>query len=289
MNKDRHGCSAVKSVASRENLWPIILMLRFLSQLIRLVVVNRVSLIQRDGVNYIEKQRWPLCTLLIIPGNWVFWFRRTPVRVLPTQKWMRWEVAVAQTMERPEPKIAKRSLEMPQWSGQSLPECWANREMTLEERLKQVTLAVDSLRQLHQRSIATDSRSIVSLSHGDATVRNVMYDAKKRTATWFDFDLRHDLSVCATARHADDLRAFLFSAAYYFAIEDLPDLVNVTRDNYDDVEAWDALSKQVSGPWFRFDLFQLAHTRPPGRLNGQPNSWAKYSLKQQVLIRSICN
>jgi tRNA A-37 threonylcarbamoyl transferase component Bud32 len=46
-------------------------------------------------------------------------------------------------------------------------------------------------------------------SHGDASMTNVIYDEKRERARLIDFELRHEKSLPATARHADDLLVFL--------------------------------------------------------------------------------
>jgi hypothetical protein len=46
-------------------------------------------------------------------------------------------------------------------------------------------------------------------SHGDASMTNVIYDKKTNRARLIDFEIRHDKSMSATARHADDLLVFL--------------------------------------------------------------------------------
>jgi hypothetical protein len=46
-------------------------------------------------------------------------------------------------------------------------------------------------------------------SHGDAGTNNVIYDAKTHRARFIDFEIIHQKSLPATARHADDLLVFL--------------------------------------------------------------------------------
>jgi hypothetical protein len=46
-------------------------------------------------------------------------------------------------------------------------------------------------------------------SHGDASIANVIYDAKTNRARFVDFEIYHDKSLSAAARHADDLLVFL--------------------------------------------------------------------------------
>jgi|ERR1700693_5052941 hypothetical protein len=46
-------------------------------------------------------------------------------------------------------------------------------------------------------------------SHGDASITNVIYDAKTNRARFIDFEIYHDNSLTAAARQADDLLVFL--------------------------------------------------------------------------------
>lgn len=46
-------------------------------------------------------------------------------------------------------------------------------------------------------------------SHGDASITNVIYDAKTNRARFIDFEIYHDKSLSAVARQADDLLVFL--------------------------------------------------------------------------------
>jgi len=50
-------------------------------------------------------------------------------------------------------------------------------------------------------------------SHGDASMTNVIYNEKTGRARLIDFEIRHEKSLPATARHADDLLVFLLDLA----------------------------------------------------------------------------
>ena len=50
-------------------------------------------------------------------------------------------------------------------------------------------------------------------SHGDASMTNVVYDTKSKRARLIDFEIRHEKSLPARARHADDLLVFLLDLA----------------------------------------------------------------------------
>ena len=83
-------------------------------------------------------------------------------------------------------------------------------------------------------------------------------DAENHSAQWIDFDVRHWLSIPAPKRHADDLRAFLFSAARPLSEEAVPEFLSMAQRQYDDREVWDCLKDQLTSAWFRFDAFHLA-------------------------------
>lgn len=46
-------------------------------------------------------------------------------------------------------------------------------------------------------------------SHGDASITNVVYEARTNRARFIDFEIYHDKSLSAAARQADDLLVFL--------------------------------------------------------------------------------
>src|SRR5438874_13811779 len=48
-----------------------------------------------------------------------------------------------------------------------------------------------------------------SWSHGDASMTNVIYDEKTKQARLIDFEIRHEKSLPAPSRQADDLLVFL--------------------------------------------------------------------------------
>src|SRR5690349_16581331 len=72
-------------------------------------------------------------------------------------------------------------------------------------------LASTALRELHGQSMDV-AGSDWQLSHGDATCHNVLIDNEHHVAHWIDFDIRHRLGLPKLERHADDLRALIFSS-----------------------------------------------------------------------------
>ena len=229
--------------------------------LIRRVKVNRVTFKSIGDQEFVCKTRHPLSQLLIIPGNIVLRWRKVPVQVLSTGEWIKWERKLA-PIQIDNDRFSPRTLTLARIPGTPLIDILASSDFSVDQKLEFILISVKSLQHFHNRDCEVTEHGSVKLSHGDATVRNVMIDLKLKTATWFDFDLRHDLKVEANARHADDLRALLFSAAHYFPDESLTTLVHLIREIYDQSEVWQKLAQQVSSRWFNLDLFHLAHTRP---------------------------
>ena len=127
-----------------------------------------------------------------------------------------------------------------------------------------LSIATESLRKFHATEIQVAGARSCLLSHGDASINNVLYDSETQVATWFDFDLRHDFRCEATSRHADDLRSLLFSAVHLFDVDSIEDWIRSQRMAYPSDEVWAALAKQLSGRWFAFDIFhrsQIARAR----------------------------
>ena len=242
--------------------WPTHLVASLAGALIRLVKVNRVTFRKMGDREFVFKERHRLSWLLILPGNLVLRWRQVPVQVLPTHQWKAWERTVT-PFDHTCDETSSRALTIAKIEGVPLAQLLSHSDLQIAQKLNLVSLAAAALHGLHQQVRETSDFGRIQLSHGDATVRNAMMGLDSDTATWFDFDLRHDLNIPAPLRHADDLRALLFSAAHYFSLENLADLVHITKKTYDEGEVWHELARQLNDRWFRLDVFHFAHTRPP--------------------------
>lgn len=243
--------------------------LNLLAKQIQAVDINRVQIHQ----NQIYKQRCWWGWLLILIGNPVLACRSVPVSVLSTNQWIQWEQRVNKALRDesiPDGRVfvCQRlpGVAVAQWLGslddETLP------DQTLPAKLKVVQSAISGLQQLHTTDVTTRQGKTIRLSHGDATISNIFYDESSGAVNWFDFDLRHWLGYPATQRHADDLRAFLFSAAVHFSTDELPEFLAQMKRHYNEQAVWECLTAQLSSHWFRFDVFHLAQIRRGlGRLN----------------------
>ena len=202
-------------------------------------------------------------------GNFFFRFRTPRLRVLPTRQWMQWE----QTLN-PSTRIEKSGggdqLLLKMLPGQPLENVFAaarkSSTFDIEAALDQLGIAVSSLKAFHQRTVYSGSEEVL-LSHGDASLANVLFDHTLQSVTWFDFDLQHDLAESAVMRHSDDLRALVFTATPWFAAEDIPRVVTSIRAAWfgnatqHQRQVWAELERVVVEGGLRWDLFHQAQCR----------------------------
>ena len=229
------------------------------------VRINRVLFETTDGREYVRKQRSTFGWILILIGNIVFRFRPVPLQVLSLRTWLDWEKRVQTSYGIALPKRLGRGLLMPKAHGCLLSDALSKlTDEAAHVELLSGTLA--ELYRLHQFEIemgTEDDPQSVSLSHGDASINNVIYDASTNSACWFDFDLRHDLRLSADFRHADDLRAFLFTAVPSLTCESCSEdairrLLESLRNAYPCEATWESLNEILNSRWFAVDVFHRA-------------------------------
>ncbi len=246
---------------------------------IQAVKINRVWF---DQDKVYKCRRWWGCVLILL-GNPVLACRQVPVRVLFNGQWIRWEREVKHVLNS-EAIESGHVLACNQLRGVPLANWLAESTETKDARLEVLGIAVNALREFHCLTIEEGRAGAVPLSHGDATLNNVLYDQESRSAQWIDFDLRHWLSVPAPQRHADDLRALLFSASCHFSDAEIPELLSVVRQQYDCQVVWNCLIDQLSSRWFRFDVFHRAQIQ---RGRSENDSAQKLALNFRLLSNLI--
>jgi hypothetical protein len=133
-----------------------------------------------------------------------FYFRAAgiPIRYLSdAREWRRWEARCFQMLnaDRFRAKVRdSRTVTLDKLPGDNL---WDHMNRgTLTPRM--LRAAGHEYRRAHHfknEEFGSDC------SHGDASMTNVIYNEKTRRARLIDFEIRHEKSLPATARHADDL------------------------------------------------------------------------------------
>lgn len=139
-----------------------------------------------------------------------------PFEVLPTADWLSWETLLYSELHAMSVEAADDcgwAVLLPALPGEVAGELIAQREMDIDGMSPILIAAVYALKDLHSRSIRYPDGIVRPFSHGDATIWNVLYDHRDGEARWFDFETVHRCAMRDDERHADDLKALLFSAA----------------------------------------------------------------------------
>jgi len=217
----------------------------------------------RDDQRLIAKRRRWFAAWLIGPGNLYLRWLGSGVRVLPDRAWQARERAVNRRLYGVESEVDPRGwLILPRWPGVVLAVYAADVRWPPGDRLRAVSAASHALRHLHHLDDPWPEGGSRRLSHGDATSRNVIFDPETSRARWFDFDTAHDPIVPAPSRHADDLRALLYSAVEVMADLPVPDVFEAVVGAYDDPDPWHRLRLDLAGGSLHGSTFQLAQAAP---------------------------
>ena len=139
-----------------------------------------------------KRRRW-FAPLLIGPGNLYLRLLGSGVRVLPGAEWRARERALYRALHGIELDPDSRGwLILPRWPGVVLADHARNQLDPAPARLRGLDAATRALRVLHQIELPRADGGCERLSHGDATLRNVVFDPETGQARWFDFDTAHD-------------------------------------------------------------------------------------------------
>jgi len=170
------------------------------------VKLSSVSETVRRGRRVVLKRRNPYSEQLADLGNLYFRISGIPIRFWSkVEDWRRWEAECFQMLNgdrfRVLPSGAK-TVCVDKLPGKTLWEHLIRGTLTRQ----MLEAAGRELRRAHQ--LWSDDFS-GGWSHADATMSNVIYNEKTGRARWIDFEIVHQKSLPATARHADDLLVFL--------------------------------------------------------------------------------
>lgn len=241
----------------------------------------RINHVWFDHNKVYKRRKWWAWVPILI-GNPVLACRQVPVCVLSTTQWVLWEREVKRVLNG-ESVPSGRALICNQLSGVPLADWLIKSGETKDARWKVLRTALESLQAFHRHQVDDGGGNSIPLSHGDATLNNVLYDAANHEFQWIDFDVRHWLRAPALQRHADDLRAFLFSAARHLSEEEFPEFVSRSQSQYDDRAVWDCLKDQVASGWFRFDVFHRAQIRRGGSADSIEDFAAKHARLAELI------
>lgn len=193
-------------LAAREGMRAALRPLRTLGgQLINATALNRVTITSHHGRPVAVKRRTVVGFCLVPVANLFFQVADVPVHLLfNVSDWQWREILCFRSLNEHFDAVA--------------PSAWSVREellpgKSLWEHLKAGTLTKPML-----RAAGKELRRVHGLwsdehkgpfSHGDAAMRNVLYDPVENRVRLIDFELVHNAQVPAIRRQAEDLASFL--------------------------------------------------------------------------------
>jgi hypothetical protein len=210
-----------------------------------------------------KRRRW-FSPLVIGPGNLYLRLLGSGVRVLPGAEWRARERALYRTLHGIELDTGPRGwLVLPRWPGVVLADHAQSRRDPTPARVRGLDAASRALADLHRIELRCAHGGCELLSHGDASLRNVLFDPATGDARWFDFDTAHDPRRAPAWRHGDDLRAMLYSAVESFADVPVPLLLRIVQNSYSDPGPWSQLRERLAQGALHNSPLHLAQACPP--------------------------
>jgi len=198
----------------------------------------------RAGVGdvYVRRRPWH-ARWMIAAGNAVLDDLGVGVRFLDDDAWRRWERDVYRAMGVTGVREEGEALVVPAFTGIELADYLADAGVSSEAKRRAANASLQSLREAHLTKLSWPDGVVRTFSHGDATVRNVIYDANEDLAQWIDFESLHDPQWDETSRRADDLRAWLVSG--WESWPNLEALADAIATAYADTTVVAALAAQL--------------------------------------------
>ncbi len=238
-----------------------------------------------EGVEIVLKSRRLGSGVAIAVGNLYLRWQRSEVVVLTDHAWLQWEFAVEVATNHgvvlqtpPSPHENFRGLISRLCPGRSLRSVLTDPTCSREEQFAAIRWSLVALHQLH-RHVADWGHGVrQSISHGDATVNNVIISTHASAATWIDFDTRHRPQLSATDRHADDFRALIFSVASHLPRFCYPRLAAEFIASQPDASILNRFRQRLTTDGQSLNTFQLAQA---------PLSWMDAAALSEALLQTL--
>jgi len=173
---------------------------------IEAIRINSLTVESRGGRPVLAKRRGAVARPVAMVANLFFRLAGAPISVFADpEKWQRWEVNCFHLLNGNRLRAFaedRRTVCTDILPGKNLREIIAQGELTPHI----LEVSAHELRRAH--SLYCDQLG-GTWSHGDLQLSNVIYNAATDRAQLVDFEIMHDPSLPAVARHADDLLVFL--------------------------------------------------------------------------------
>ena len=179
---------------------------QFAAAAVDFLKINSIEEKFRHGKPVVIKSRNGASEQIAESANLFFRLAEIPIRFWSkTEDWQRWEVDCFQMLNGDHFRafaVRKNAVCVDKVPGKSL---WDHMVAgTLTRQMMEA--AATEFRRAHQ---LWNAEFDGPWSHADGTMQNVMYDDKTGRARLIDFEIAHEKSLSATARHADDVAVFL--------------------------------------------------------------------------------
>jgi len=176
-------------------------------RLVDRIKINSLERRSRDGRAVWQKRRRASARLVVPVANHFFRLAGNPVTILDdVRTWHEWEVASMQALHGGEFAAwsgEHGTLHIEELPGQSL-------SAHLDAGTASEAMFAAAAREFARaHAIACAWFSGGGWSHGDPHSGNVIFDETTARARLLDFEVRHEATLGADARHADDLLVFL--------------------------------------------------------------------------------
>jgi len=184
-------------------------MVRGTGKIVDFIRLNGVREVEIKGRHYMLKWRNPFGRHITPLANGFFRFSRVPFQFWKQVcEWQRWEVDCFQQLNPGyrAHAVGKCAVLEEKLPGETL---WTLLKANKVTRPMLAAAGAELRRAHHQRCRLFRS----TWSHGDAAMRNVMYDEASGRCRLIDFETLHYKSLSPVSRHADDLMAFLLDLA----------------------------------------------------------------------------
>jgi hypothetical protein len=207
--------------------------------------INTVEHKFRHGKPVVVKSRNGTSEQIAESANMFFRLAGIPIRFWTIMKeWQRWEIDCYHMLNGDgfrAFRVGDNAICVEKVPGRSL---W---DLMLEDALTRQTMqaAAKEFRRAHQ---LRSSEFNGPWSHADATMQNVMYDAKNDRARLIDFEMAHEKSLSPTARHADDLVVFLLDLVAKGRVRQWLPLAVAFLEAYGNVEVLAEASRRLVVP-----------------------------------------
>jgi hypothetical protein len=170
------------------------------------IKINRLSRKHYGGRWYWFKQRRPGAQAVIAMANWFFRFVGNPVIILgQPNEWIAWERSCLSMLHGD--RFANVIDDCGAWGVEEFPGKSVSDH--LNDGTATLEMAISAGRELSRAHQMACGLLGGGWSHGDPHTGNFVYDPMERRARLMDFEVRHDSSLDADRRHADDLLVFL--------------------------------------------------------------------------------